>query len=174
MERINLLTIENAPEGSKDVLKDIEQKMGKVINIFKAMANSPAALKTYFGINKALQEKALDNAIAERIGLRLAEINGCEYCLAAHSYLAKGALSPDEIKAATEGKSSEAKAQAALNFTEAVMKKAGKVSDEEFENIRNAGFTDTEILDIVAVVAMNFFTNAVNNVSHTRVDFPKP
>lgn len=174
MDRIKLLTSDTAPEGSKETLKDIQEKNGKVINIFKAMANSPAALKTYFAINKALGEKVLDNANAERIAIRLAILNGCEYCNAAHSYLAKAVLSEDEIKSAREGKSSDAKAQAVLDFTQAVMQKAGRVSDDEFEKAKNAGLSDNEIMDIVAVVALNFFTNAVNNVAQTRVDFPKP
>lgn len=174
MDRIKLLNIDEAPEGSKETLKDVQAKMGKVINIFKAMANSPAALKTYFGINKALSDKVLDNANAERIAIRLAKLNGCEYCNAAHSYLAKDTLSAEEINSAREGKSSDKKAQAVLDFAQAIMKKSGKVGDDEFENARKAGLSDTEILDIVAIVSLNFFTNAVNNVAQTRVDFPKP
>lgn len=173
MARINLLTAENAPEGSKSILNDFQQKMGKVINIFKVMANAPAALKTYLGISKALDEKTLDGATAERIGLALASVNGCEYCTAAHSYLAKGALSEEEIANARNGKSNDAKAQAALDFAVAVMKKAGTVSDEELEAVKKAGFSEGEVLEIVAVVTLNFFTNAINNVAHTPVDFPK-
>lgn len=173
MTHINLLTQETAPEGSKEILNDFQQKMGKVINIFKVMANAPAALKTYLGINKALSDKTLDNAVAERIGLVMASVNGCDYCTAAHSYLAKNVLSEDEISNARNGKSDDAKAQAALDFAVAVMKNAGKVSDEEFEKVKKAGFSEGEILEIVVVVTLNFFTNAVNNVAHTPVDFPK-
>lgn len=174
MERIQLLTSENAPEKSKSVLEEITKDMGKVINIFKAMANSSAVLKTFFGIAKALDEKTLDNAIAERIAIRLAVMNGCEYCFAAHSYLAAPILSQEESVLSREGKSADAKVQAALEFAGSVMKNAGKVSDEEFTKIKSAGFSDGEILEIVTVVAQNFFTNAINNVSQTRVDFPKP
>lgn len=173
MTRINLLTAETAPEGSKEILNDFQQKMGKVINIFKVMANAPAALKTYLGISKALEGKTIDNATVERVGLALASVNGCEYCTAAHSYLAKGLLSDEEIANARKGKSSEGKAQAALDFAVAVMKKAGKVSDEELEKVKKAGFTDGEILEIVVAVTINFFTNAVNNVAQTPVDFPR-
>lgn len=173
MVRMNLLTLETAPEGSKEILEGFQQKMGKIINIFKAMANAPAALKTYMGISGALEGKALDNATAERIGLALASVNGCEYCTAAHSYLAKGSLSEEEIANARKGKSSDAKAQAALDFAVAVMKKAGKVSDDELAKVKSAGFSDGEVLEIVAVVTHNFFTNAINNVAQTTVDFPK-
>lgn len=173
MTRINLLTAETAPEGSKDILNGFQQKMGKVINIFKVMANAPSALKTYIGIDAALQDKALDNAIAERIALAIATVNGCEYCTAAHSYLAKGALSDEEIVNARKGKSSDAKAQAALDFAVAVMKTAGKVKDDELAKVKAAGFSEQEILEIVAIITLNFFTNVINNVAQTTVDFPR-
>lgn len=173
MSRINLLTLETAPEGSKEILSGFQQKMGKVINIFKVMANAPAALKTYLGIHSALEEKFLDNVNVERIGLALASVNGCEYCTAAHSYLAKGALSEEEIANARKGKSSDEKAQAALDFAVAVMKTAGKVSDDELAKVKAAGFSEREILEIVAVITLNFFTNVINNVAQTPVDFPK-
>lgn len=173
MSRLNLLTIENAPEASKEILNGFQKKMGKVINIFKVMANAPSALKTYLGMDAALQDKALDNAIAERIALTIATVNGCEYCTAAHSYLAKGALSDEEITNARKGKSSDAKAQAAMDFAVAVMKTAGKVSDDELAKVKAAGFSDREILEIVAIITLNFFTNVINNVAQTTVDFPK-
>lgn len=174
MDRIKLLTKEEAPAGSKETLSNIEGKMGKVINIFKAMSNSPAVLKNYFAINDALAEKTIDNATAERIAIRIAAINECPYCLAAHSYLAKSLLSEEEIKTVRKEKSSDKKAQAALDFSEKIMKNAGKVSDEEFEAIKSAGYKDGEILEIAAIVALNFFTNLVNNISQTKVNFPKP
>lgn len=173
MERIKLLTKETAGDKSKELLADIEAKNGKVINIFKVMANSPATLKTYFGIVGALADKTLDKKIVEAIGVQIAYINNCEYCQAAHSYLAKGVLSEDEIAKAREGKSDDAKIQAALNVAAGAMKKAGKISDEEFEKAKQAGLSDGEILEIGVVVSLNFFTNIVNNLAETRVDFPK-
>lgn len=174
MERIKLLTEETAAEGAKPILLDFKAKMGKVINIFKAMGNSSAVLKTYVGITGALQNSTIDGATSERIAIRMAVLNGCDYCFAAHSYLGSQVLSKEEVIASREGKSSDKKAEAALKFAELVMKKAGKVSDEEFEEVRNAGYTDAEILEIVTNVSLNFFTNAINNVSQTKVDFPKP
>lgn len=173
MERIKLLTKETASEKAKEVLEGIERKNGKVINIFKAMANSSAVLKTYFNINKALEEKTLDNATAERIAIWIANVNGCEYCNAAHSFLAKELLSEDEIAKNRDGKSSDAKAQSALEFAQVVMKNAGKISDDDFEKVKLAGYTDGEILEIATLVSLNFFTNAINNIAQTKVDFPK-
>lgn len=173
MTRINLLTAETAPEGSKETLNNVTKAMGKVINIFKVMANSPAALKTYFAIDGALQEKTLDTATAERIALAVSGVDNCDYCTAAHSYLAKDVLSEAEIVNARKGKSDDAKAQTALDFAIAVLKSAGRVSDEELEKVKKAGYLDGEILEIVSVITLNFFTNVINNVAQTPVDFPK-
>lgn len=173
MQRIKLIEKEKVSENIRKTLDEITQG-ARVINIFKVMVNSAAALKSFLGVSKALSEKKLDSAIAERIGIQLAVMNGCEYCLAAHSYTGGRVLSPEEVLSSRDGKSADPKAQAALDFAAAVMKKAGKVSDEEFDKIKKAGFSDEEILDIVTVVSINFFTNAINNVAHTPVDFPKP
>lgn len=173
MERINLLTKEKAPQGAQESLDTIISLFGKVPNIFKAMSNSPAVLKAFLGLAGGLNESTLSSEIQERIALRIAAIDGCDYCQAAHSFSGSKVLSKEEILAALEGKASEAKAQAALNFATAVLKKAGKVSDEEFEKVKNAGFSQGEILEIVAFVVINFFTNSINNVSQTKIDFPK-
>lgn len=173
MDRIKLLTINEAPEGSKEVLADLEQKMGKVINIFKAMANSPAVLKNYFAIDTALKEKSISADLAERIAVRIAKINGCQYCFAAHSYLASKIIDKEEVLKSAEGESNDKKIEAALDFAETVMKKSGNISDEDFVKIKSAGYSDAEILEIGAVVAQNFFTNVINNISQTKVDFPK-
>lgn len=174
MERIKLLSNEEASPKAKEVLDGLSKGGSRVINIFKAMANSSAALKTFFNIHNALEEKTLSEDIAERIAIQLAVMNGCDYCLAAHSYSGAKILPQEEILLARKGKSSDAKVQAALDFAGAVMKNAGKISDEEFNNAKSAGFSDGELLEIVAIVSLNFYTNAVNNVAQTKVDFPKP
>jgi uncharacterized peroxidase-related enzyme len=155
------------------VLDGISGNGKRVINIFKAMANSSATLKMFFAMLKSLEEKSLSNENAERIALLLSQINGCEYCESAHAYSASKILTEEEVKNALDGRSQDQKSQAVLDFANAVMKKAGKVSDTEFDAAKNAGISDSEIMDIVSVVALNFFTNAVNNVAQTKVDFPK-
>lgn len=174
MDRIKLLSNDEASSSAKEVLDKITSGGARVINIFKVMANSPAVLKSFFAFKKALDEKTLSEDIVERIGIRLAVLNGCEYCLAAHSYSASAILSHEEILLARQAKSTDDKAQVALEFADSVMKNAGRVSDDEFNKIKSKGFSDGEILEIVAVVSLNFFTNAINSVSHTKVDFPKP
>ncbi len=174
MERIKLLTTgEASPEANK-ILEKLSSNGNRIINIFKVMANSPAVIKTFFNIKDALKEKTISDEIEERISILLAVMNGCEYCLAAHSYSGSKILPEEELLLAQDGKSSDVKAQAALDFATSVMKNAGKLSDEEFQRAKNAGFSDGELLEIVAIVTINFFTNAINSVAETKVDFPKP
>lgn len=173
MNNINLLEKEQLSKEIQETLNEIT-KGARVINIFKVMSNSLATLKTFLGITSALKTSTIPADISERIALRLAVLNGCNYCLAAHSYSASKILSHEEILNARAGKSCGEKANVALIFAESVMKNAGKVSDEELEKVKKAGFTNGEILEIVTIVTLNFFTNAVNNISHTKVDFPKP
>lgn len=173
MERINLLTKEKAPQEAQESLETIIGLFGKVPNIFKAMSNSPAVLKAFLGLAGGLNESTIPAEINERIALRIAAIDGCDYCQAAHAFSGSKILPKEEVLAALEGKASDVKAQAALDFATAVLKKAGKVSDDEFEKAKNAGFSEGEILEIVAFVVINFFTNSINNVSQTKVDFPK-
>ncbi|NLF82989.1 MAG: carboxymuconolactone decarboxylase family protein [Candidatus Gastranaerophilales bacterium] len=172
--RINLLNPNEASEQAQNLLEQVKGKFGKVPNIFKLMANSPAVLQAYLNFNDALAHGKLDSQIKERIGLLLAQKNSCEYCLAAHSLIAKSeSLSEQEIMLARQGKSENPKAQAALSFAGAILEHIGNIDDASLNNIRQAGFSDEEILEIVAAVALNFLTNSLNNVAQTQVDFPK-
>lgn len=172
--RIKLLNQNEASEQAQSLLEQVKGKFGKVPNIFKMMANSPAVLQAYLNFNDALANGKLDSQIKERISLLLAQKNGCEYCLAAHSMIAKGEkLSEQEIMLARQGKSEDSKAQAALSFANAVFEYGGNIDDASLNNIRQAGYSDEEILEIIAAVSLNFLTNSLNNVAQTQVDFPK-
>lgn len=172
--RIKLLNPGETSEQAQNLLEQVKGKFGKIPNIFKLMANSPAVLQAYMNFNAALANGKLNTQIKERISLLLAQKNGCEYCLAAHSLIAKGEkLSEQEIMLARQGKSEDPKAQAALSFAGAVFEHSGNIDDESLNNIRQAGYSDEEILEIVAAISLNFLTNSLNNVAQTQVDFPK-
>ncbi|WP_337268752.1 carboxymuconolactone decarboxylase family protein [Oryzifoliimicrobium ureilyticus] len=173
MSRIQVPAIESAPEGSQAVLSAIKAKLGSVPNFFRLLSNSPAVIAAHAALNQNLG-KALDVKTRERIALAVAAVNGCEYCNAAHSFtgFTFNKLSHEEIGKAREGTSEEPKAAAALAFARRVAEQRGKVSDADLDAVRAAGFTDAQIVEIVAVVAENFFTNLMNNVARTDVDFP--
>lgn len=173
MARITIPTRDEAPEAARPQLDGVAAKLGRVPNFFRVLATSPATLGAYDGLADGLS-KALDPRTRERIALAVAEVNGCEYCAAAHAFtgLNFAHLSPGEIAKARQGTSEDPKAAAATAFARSVAEQRGKVSDAELAAVREAGFTEGEVVEIVALVAENFLTNLVNNVVRTDVDFP--
>ncbi|MBB1202852.1 carboxymuconolactone decarboxylase family protein [Enterobacteriaceae bacterium 89] len=173
MNRLNVPTFDNAPEASKPTLEAVNKKLGVVPNLFRLIASSPAALAGYMSFNDALT-KTLDAKTRERIALAVAQVNGCDYCLSAHSYIGMNMLkmTPEEISLNRQGQSGDVKANAAVRFATFVAKQRGKVSDEEIQKVRDAGFSDAQLVEIVALVAESTFTNYLNNVALTDIDFP--
>lgn len=175
MSRITIpATIAAAPAASQPLLKAVEQSLGTVPNLFRLAANSPAALEAYLGLSGALAKGELPAPTPERIALAIAEINGCDYCLSAHSYLAANLarLDADEISANRDGTSRDPKADIAVRFATKVAHERGRVSDADVRMVAAAGYSDAQIVEIVQHVALNVWTNYLNNVALTDIDFP--
>ena len=176
MTRIALpASIETAPAAAQPLLEDVKKLLGSVPNLFRITANSAAALEGYLGLNGALAKGSLDARTRERIALAVAQINGCDYCLAAHTYLGTHVAKLDEAEIAANraGQSQDEKAQAALRFAVALVNDRGRVSDADVSAVKAAGYSEAEIVEIVAHVALNLFTNYVNVVFGVEVDFPR-
>lgn len=167
-------SIEASPDASQPLLQAVKKQLGVVPNLFRVAGNSPAALEGYLGLNGALGKGKLDGKTRERIALAVAEINGCGYCLAAHSYLAKNLAKLDEaeIAANRNGGSNDPKADAAVAFAAKIVRERGHVAATDLEAVRSAGYGDAEIIEIVLHVALNTLTNYVNEVAGTDIDFP--
>ncbi|MEY8801441.1 carboxymuconolactone decarboxylase family protein [Leisingera sp. XS_AS12] len=175
MSRIQLpASIDAAPAASQPLLEGVRKMLGSVPNLFRITANSPAALEGYLGLNSALAKGFLTPQTRERIALAVAEINGCDYCLSAHTYLAKtlAKLDEAEIAANRAGGSSDTKADAAVRFAAKLVRERGQVSDADVSALRMAGYSDAEIVEIVAHVALNTLTNYLNEAFDTPIDFP--
>ncbi|MBN2712000.1 MAG: carboxymuconolactone decarboxylase family protein [Planctomycetes bacterium] len=173
MQRIPTVSIDSAPDASKPVLENINKAFGKVPNIFATIANSPATLKALMGIFGALDEGSLAGKVHEAVALRIGQLNTCQYCMAAHTGKAKMAgASEAETIAWRKGDSDDPKIKAALDLAALLCDKRGKLSDAELAAARNAGFNDAEILEVLAVVICNIFTNSINALVQTEVDFP--
>lgn len=175
MSRIPLpATIADAPEKSRPLLDAVQAQVGSVPNLFRLVATSPQALEGYLGLSGALGKGALPAATRERIALAVAEVNGCGYCLSAHTYFGKNLARLDdaEIAANRMGASNDQKADAAVRFAAKVAQARGHVSDADFDAVRAAGYSDAQIVEIVQHVALNVWTNYFNNVFQTEVDFP--
>jgi uncharacterized peroxidase-related enzyme len=173
MSRIAIPTRESAPAASQPILDAVAKQLGVVPNLFRLVGLSPAALAGMTSLSGALT-KALDVKMRERIAIAVAQVNGCDYCLSAHTYLGLNfaKISPEEIALNRKGASSDRKADAAVRFAAKVAESRGKVSDADLAAVREAGFTDAQIVEIVGVVAENVFTNFINNVAETDIDFP--
>ncbi len=167
-------TIEAAPAASQPLLNAVKAQLGLVPNLFRLVATSPAALEGYLGLSGALGKGELPAATRERIALAVAEVNGCDYCLSAHTYLARNVAKLDdtEITANRNGASNDIKADAAVRFAVKVTKLRGHVTNEDFQAVKAAGYTDAQIIEIVQHVALNTWTNYINSVAQTVIDFP--
>lgn len=168
-------TVEAAPAAAQLHLQAVRQQLGLVPNLFRLVANSPAALEGYLGMSGALAKGSLPAQTRERIALAVAQINDCGYCLAAHSYLGKNLakLSDAEIATNRHGGSLDPKADAAVRFAAEVVRARGHVSDTDVRAVRMAGYDDAQIVEIVQHVALNTWTNYINVVAKTAIDFPE-
>ena len=166
--------IADAPAASQPFLEAINKKLGVVPNLFRLISNSPAALEGYLGLSGALAKGALPAQTGERIALAVAEINGCDYCMSAHTYLGKHVAKLDdaEMSANRNGGSNDLKAAAAVQFAAKIAHERGRVSDEDLRAIKEAGYTDAQIVEIVVHVALSVLTNYTNVVTNTEIDFP--
>ena len=173
MSRLAIPSRESAPALAQPLLNAVEKQLGIVPNLFRLVSQSPATLEGYLGLNAALG-RTLDAKTRERIALTVAEANGCDYCLSAHTYLGLNVAKIDETEIALNraGHSGDAKADAAVVFARQVIAVRGKVSDAEISAVRLAGFTEAQVIEIVASVAINVLTNYINNVAETDIDFP--
>lgn len=166
-------TVEAAPAQSQPLLNAVKGQLGVVPNMFRLIGQSPAALEGYLGLSGALGKGRLDSKTRGRLALAVAEANGCGYCLAAHTALGKNLkLDAAELEANRDGKSSDDKAAAALRFAQALVQSRGHVDAAAVEAVRQAGYDDGQVVEIILHVALNTLTNYVNTALATEVDFP--
>ena len=174
MPRINVVTHETANADQKALLDAIQSQLGVVPNFLKVFANSPDALKAFLGLHGIASAGALDALTRERIALALAQQNACQYCLSAHTAIGrKTGLDDAEIEANRAGSSRDAKAAAAIRFARALVAHSGEVTSSELADVRNAGYGDAEIVEIITHVGMNILTNILGKASRVDIDFPK-
>ena len=173
MAHINLIDPAASSTAVKPTLDKINGAFGVVPNMFKAIANSPAALASMWGSFGALGGGKLGARLGEEIAVAIANANRCEYCLAAHTALGrKTGASVEEMAAAQAGKSSDPRTHAALTFALKVVRDRAAVTDADVAAVKAAGFDDEAVVEIIAHVALNLFTNYVNVALNVPVDFP--
>ncbi len=174
MSRLSPINPAQAQGKSKDLLTAVQKAMGATPNLFTAMANAPAAMEGYLNFNSALSSGSLSPQLREQIALVTAGANGCGYCASAHTYLGeKAGLKKEELTSNLSGHSAEAKTQVALTFARRLIDARGAVSESDIQIVRDMGFDDEQIIEILAHVALNTFTNYFNEAFKTEIDFPK-
>ncbi|SAK96475.1 peroxidase-like protein [Caballeronia catudaia] len=173
MTRTTILTTEQVPAQSKATLDGFTKNIGFTPNMMAAFAQSPIAFNAWAYLLGSLS-KALDVKTRDSIGLAVSEVNGCDYCLTVHSFTAEhlAKLPADEIVLARKGRANDPKRDAAVQFARKVIETRGKVGDADLNAVREAGYTDANVMEIVALVAMYSLTNFFNNVFDPDMDFP--
>jgi uncharacterized peroxidase-related enzyme len=174
VSRFKAISPESATDRTKDLLEAVNAQLGMVPNMMRAMANSPAVLDGYLQFSGALNKGTLPAKLREQISLAVAQANGCEYCLAAHSTIGKMVgLTDEQIRDSRFGTAIDPRADALIRFAVKVVQTRGRVSDADLADVREAGFGDAVVAEVIAHVALDVFTNYFNNVAATDVDFPK-
>jgi uncharacterized peroxidase-related enzyme len=173
MSRIAVPTPEQTPDASQPVLDAVTKGLKMTPNLFRVMALSPNALNGWAGLQSALA-KTLDVKTRDGIALAVSQVNGCQYCLSAHTYVASNIakIPADEIRRNRLGQADDPRTAAAVAFARTLMTTRGKVSDADLAMVRAAGFSDANIVEIIALSAQYMLTNFVNNVFDTEIDFP--
>jgi len=174
MSRINVVTQENADAEQKALLDAIQGKLGMVPNFLGILAHSPDTLRAFLGLHGIAEQGQLDPQTRERIALAVAQENSCEYCLSAHTAIGrKAGLSGSEMQANRASTSEDSRAAAAVTFANALNTHLGDVTQAELNTVREAGYSDGEIVEIITHVGMNILTNLIGKASHVDIDFPK-
>lgn len=174
MARVPVIDPRTATGEAKQLLDSVQAQLGATPNFIRVLANSPKALQGFLGLYGALGEATIDKATQERIALVVAEGNRCQYCVSAHTAIGRHAgLSNDEMALNRRGGSQDAKAAAAVGFARALNDNLGEVTGAEFDAARSGGLSDAEIVEIIAMVAINVFTNILGKSTRIDIDFPK-
>lgn len=174
MSRVPLIDPATATGATAEQLARTKSTLGVIPNMAKALATSPAALEGFLGMFAALKSGVLTAGDQERIALVVAETNGCTYCLSAHSQVARTAvkLSDEEILAARRGHSANPTSAAILRLATAILAERAHVDDVQFAAAREAGLSDEEIVEVIANVVRNIFTNYINEALAVDIEWP--
>lgn len=171
--RIETLNPDTTTGKSKELFNAVQSKLGFIPNLIKVFGNSPATLQAYLSLGELTGSGNFSNKFREQLALAIAEENSCDYCLSAHTAIGKmNGLTEEQTEQSRQGIAASAKEQTALQFAQAVTRNRGQVSSELIQAVKDVGYTDGDILEIILNVTANTLTNYVNHIAETEVDFP--
>jgi len=174
MNRISQLDPQTATGQAKTLFDGVQGKLGVVPNLIRVLGNAPAALKGYLNLSAALGDGSFAPKVREQIALAVAEANQCAYCLSAHSFIGgKLGLTQQDLTDARQATATDHRTEAILKLAQSIVAQRGELSATELEQARGAGLTDGDIVETVAHVALNIFSNYINHIAGTVIDFPE-
>ncbi|MFC5002192.1 carboxymuconolactone decarboxylase family protein [Dactylosporangium cerinum] len=173
MNRLPLVTLETADPRQGELLEETRRQLGRVPNLYAALANGPQALAGYLALRDALTRGVLRARVREQLALLVAQENGCAYCVAAHVMRsAKLGLTDQQVTETRLGADADPHVAAILAVAHTVLHEGGRVGDEQLAAARAAGVTDAELAEVVAHVALNVLSNSFNHLAQPELDFP--
>ncbi|WP_118182427.1 carboxymuconolactone decarboxylase family protein [Paraburkholderia phosphatilytica] len=175
MSRLSTPSVADATGTAADLFAAIKKNAGKVPNAYATIGGyAPDVLGAALNLDAVLQKSTLSKAEIETIRLATSEVAGCDYCLAAHTVMGKFAgLAPDTMKQIRTGAATgDAKRDALVRFVRAIVTTSGTLPAEELNAVREAGYTERQVMETALAIAAISFTNIVNRVNDTTVDFP--
>ena len=174
MSRIPAIDPKTANDDARRLLDAVQAQLGVTPNFIRVLANAPKALEGFLGLYGAAAGFSLDKAAQERIALAVAEGNACQYCVSAHTAIGRHAgLSDAEMLLNRRGSAGDARNAAAVALARALNDNLGEITNQEFDAARSAGLSDTEVVEIITLVALNIFTNLIGKATHVHIDFPQ-
>ncbi|MDR4473648.1 MAG: carboxymuconolactone decarboxylase family protein [Nitrospira sp.] len=174
MNRIAQLDPQTTTGPAKALFEGVQGKLGVVPNLIRVLGNAPAALKGYLGFSAALTDGSFSPKLREQIALTVAGTNQCAYCLSAHTFIGgKLGLSQRDLADARHANAADPRTDAILKLTQSIVVQRGELGEAGLDRARAAGLTDGEIIETVAHVALNIFSNYINHIAGTVIDFPE-
>jgi uncharacterized peroxidase-related enzyme len=173
MQRLPPVDPTTATGTTKDLFDQVQRRFGRVPNAIRVLANSTPAFTAWWAFDLAISHSSLPRPVHEQIAVLVANASGCAYCLSAHSAAASAyGVSPADVDGARQATASDPLADAALAFAWEALTTQGAVTDEAVVDAKAAGLTNAQLLDILAVVAINTFNTTYNRFADTALDFP--
>lgn len=173
MARITQISDAAATPEAAALFTAIKGKIGMVPNLYRVAANQPAVLAGLLGLGETLGRGSFDARTREAIALAVAGANACDYCASAHSAISAGLqVAPETIDAHLAGRSEDPRTAAILRLAVAIVQARGMVADGDLAAARDAGLTQADIVETVGNVVANIFTNYLNHIADTDIDFP--
>ena len=158
---------------ARELLDATQRQLGRVPNLYAAMAHSPIALRGYLDFRGALQQGVLDLKMRERVALLVAQLNDCDYCVAAHTFRGgKIGMAASDLLATRRADSADARTAAALRLVKALVLRDEANTGTALTEALQAGWNEAEVGELVAHIALNVFSNYFKQIAEPPLDFP--